>query len=44
MFAARPPPPRWTATCAGTPSSSARDGVVHRGGYDPPALLAALAP
>ena len=20
------------------------DGVVHRGGYDPPALLAALAP
>jgi hypothetical protein len=21
-----------------------RDGVVHRGGYDPPALLAALAP
>ena len=28
---------------AGTPTLFI-DGVVHRGGYDPPALLAALAP
>ena len=42
-------------TCAGTPPGLASgqvlgtptlfiDGVVHRGGYDPPTLLAALAP
>jgi hypothetical protein len=31
-----------TATCAGMPTLFI-DGVVYRGGYDPPTLLAALA-
>jgi predicted DsbA family dithiol-disulfide isomerase len=34
---------RATGQVAGTPTRFI-DGVVHRGGYDPPALLAALAP
>jgi hypothetical protein len=40
ILAWRPRPP---ARKMGTPTLFI-DGVVHRGGYDPPAQLAALAP
>jgi len=39
----RPDPDRRAQPVLGTPTLFI-DGILHRGGYDPPTLLAALAP